>query len=211
MAGLRASSVRRAHHGKRVPARRSSIMASTNMERMKAKAKSLGLNTDEGIFGFTPFSEMWTGRLAMCGFTIGVASELITGEPILMQVGLGDGQPNQTLFAGLLLAMVVPTVVSIASTISSAANGNMSVATFRRWVSLFALDTEAAALKDENGFVAPSSPWPRKTREQMEQEEFQEFATEIELANGRWAMLGFASAILIEAATGGGVFQQLIW
>ena len=33
----------------------------------------------------------------------------------------------------------------------------------------------------------------------------------IEIENGRWAMLGFSAAILIEAATGGGIFQQLLW
>jgi hypothetical protein len=28
---------------------------------------SIGLPTDEGLFGFKPFAEMWTGRLAMMG------------------------------------------------------------------------------------------------------------------------------------------------
>ncbi|NER00823.1 MAG: high light inducible protein [Cyanothece sp. SIO2G6] len=39
-------------------------------------------------FGFTKFSETWNGRLAMLGFVIGVATEYITGQGILSQLGL---------------------------------------------------------------------------------------------------------------------------
>lgn len=39
-------------------------------------------------FGFTPFAENWNGRLAMLGFVIGVAVELMTGKGILAQIGL---------------------------------------------------------------------------------------------------------------------------
>ena len=35
------------------------------------------------------------------------------------------------------------------------------------------------------------------------------YARDVELTNGRWAMLGFAAAILVEAATGAGVVGQL--
>ena len=35
------------------------------------------------------------------------------------------------------------------------------------------------------------------------------YARDVELQNGRWAMLGFATAILVEAATGAGVVGQL--
>ena len=40
-------------------------------------------------FGFVAFAETWNGRLAMLGFVIGVATELLTGQGILGQVGLG--------------------------------------------------------------------------------------------------------------------------
>lgn len=40
-------------------------------------------------FGFVPVAETWNGRLAMLGFVIGVATELLTGQSILQQIGLG--------------------------------------------------------------------------------------------------------------------------
>ncbi|ELR98463.1 hypothetical protein [Gloeocapsa sp. PCC 73106] len=38
--------------------------------------------------GFTNFAETWNGRLAMLGFTIGILTELLTGQGILSQIGL---------------------------------------------------------------------------------------------------------------------------
>ena len=40
-------------------------------------------------FGFVAFAETWNGRLAMLGFVIGLATELLTGQGILSQIGLG--------------------------------------------------------------------------------------------------------------------------
>ncbi|MFP4103983.1 chlorophyll a/b-binding protein, partial [Coleofasciculus sp.] len=42
----------------------------------------------ETKFGFTTFAETWNGRLAMLGFVIGIATELLTGQGILQQIGL---------------------------------------------------------------------------------------------------------------------------
>lgn len=39
-------------------------------------------------FGFTAFAENWNGRLAMLGLTIGLLTELMTGQGILSQLGL---------------------------------------------------------------------------------------------------------------------------
>jgi Chlorophyll A-B binding protein len=39
-------------------------------------------------FGFTQFAETWNGRLAMLGFAIGLATELLTGQGILSQIGI---------------------------------------------------------------------------------------------------------------------------
>ncbi len=39
-------------------------------------------------FGFVEFAETWNGRLAMLGFVIGLATELLTGQSILSQIGL---------------------------------------------------------------------------------------------------------------------------
>lgn len=46
------------------------------------------MDAQEPKFGFTEFAEKWNGRLAMLGFVIGVATELLTGQGILSQVGL---------------------------------------------------------------------------------------------------------------------------
>jgi hypothetical protein len=40
-------------------------------------------------FGFVSFAETWNGRLAMLGFVIGLATEILTGQGILAQLGLG--------------------------------------------------------------------------------------------------------------------------
>ncbi|MEM8804596.1 MAG: chlorophyll a/b-binding protein [Cyanobacteria bacterium P01_G01_bin.38] len=39
-------------------------------------------------FGFTQIAENWNGRLAMLGFVIGLATEFMTGQGILSQLGL---------------------------------------------------------------------------------------------------------------------------
>lgn len=46
------------------------------------------METNENKLGFTTFAENWNGRLAMLGFVIGVATELLTGKGILAQLGL---------------------------------------------------------------------------------------------------------------------------
>ena len=50
---------------------------------------SLSRFMDDAKFGFSAFAEQWNGRLAMLGFIIGVGTELLTGQGILSQVGLG--------------------------------------------------------------------------------------------------------------------------
>ena len=46
------------------------------------------MNNTDPRFGFVAFAELWNGRLAMLGFVIGMATELLTGQGILAQVGL---------------------------------------------------------------------------------------------------------------------------
>ncbi len=40
-------------------------------------------------FGFVNYAETWNGRLAMLGILIGLSTELLTGQGILVQMGLG--------------------------------------------------------------------------------------------------------------------------
>ncbi|NMF85994.1 chlorophyll a/b-binding protein [Nodosilinea sp. P-1105] len=46
------------------------------------------MENSESKFGFVNFAETWNGRLAMLGFVIGVATEYLTGQGILTQIGL---------------------------------------------------------------------------------------------------------------------------
>ncbi|MEA5450373.1 chlorophyll a/b-binding protein [Leptolyngbya sp. CCNP1308] len=46
------------------------------------------METNETKFGFVDFAETWNGRLAMLGFVIGVATEYLTGQGILSQIGI---------------------------------------------------------------------------------------------------------------------------
>ena len=43
----------------------------------------------ETRFGFVDFAETWNGRMAMMGILIGLSTELITGQSILRQIGIG--------------------------------------------------------------------------------------------------------------------------
>ena len=40
-------------------------------------------------YGFVNFAETWNGRLAMMGILIGLTTELLTGQGILTQIGIG--------------------------------------------------------------------------------------------------------------------------
>ena len=46
------------------------------------------MDKKEAKFGFTAAAENWNGRLAMLGFIIGLATEVMTGQGILSQLGL---------------------------------------------------------------------------------------------------------------------------
>ena len=40
-------------------------------------------------FGLVNFAETWNGRMAMMGILTGLGTELITGQSILRQIGIG--------------------------------------------------------------------------------------------------------------------------
>lgn len=46
------------------------------------------MENQESKLGFTKFAENWNGRLAMLGFIIGLATEYLTGQGILSQLGI---------------------------------------------------------------------------------------------------------------------------
>ncbi|MCT0219942.1 high light inducible protein [Synechococcus sp. CS-1329] len=47
------------------------------------------MSSTDSRFGFVSFAETWNGRLAMLGFVIGLTTEILTGQGILGQIGLG--------------------------------------------------------------------------------------------------------------------------
>ena len=51
--------------------------------------KPMTNSTSTSRFGFVAFAETWNGRLAMMGFVIGLGTEVLTGQSILHQIGLG--------------------------------------------------------------------------------------------------------------------------
>jgi hypothetical protein len=222
--------------------------APQKMSKPVRDAQRMGLDLSEGVFGFTPFAELWTGRLAMAGFAVGVAEEMLTGQGILEQIGVTNGAPSDVLTAALLVLMCTPTAVLSAKTLVDAQTGQMTVRQFKRWANLLGLrndeDAEVVAymkkadglaaalrLRDEKAAgvrqelplsQAPSCAWPRenapdfcpvdfRSEREMEAEASMAYAREVEINNGRAAMVGFAAAVCAEAASGGGVFQQLIW
>ena len=46
-------------------------------------------NYNQPRFGFVNFAETWNGRMAMMGILIGLGTELIPGQSILRQIGIG--------------------------------------------------------------------------------------------------------------------------
>ncbi|WP_088240773.1 chlorophyll a/b-binding protein [Calothrix rhizosoleniae] len=46
------------------------------------------MENQQSKLGFTKFAETWNGRLAMLGFVIAIATEVLTGESVLAQLGL---------------------------------------------------------------------------------------------------------------------------
>jgi hypothetical protein len=219
-----------------------------------ATAPRLPSPPQEGFFGFRPFSELWTGRLAMMGFASGVTNELVTGQPILQQ--LGATTPDGKLFGILATLIGGATLFATARTLFRLTSGEMTLIELRRYSNFFGLSAEAvaeaeakerkragdftsatdlnaidaaraagtaadaalmvadAAVLSADAAAAPAMAAaapaaPAVSRAQMAADQEAAYAREVELTNGRWAMLGFASAILIEAATGAGVVGQL--
>ena len=46
------------------------------------------MEEQDQLFGFKANAELMNGRMAMLGFVIGIATELITGQGILQQLNL---------------------------------------------------------------------------------------------------------------------------
>ena len=58
-------------------------------QKRTSRLVKLSNNAMDSKFGFSSFAETWNGRLAMMGFIIGLGTELLTGQGILSQIGMG--------------------------------------------------------------------------------------------------------------------------
>lgn len=184
----------------------------------------LGLDPSEGVFGFKPFSELLVGRLAMLGFATGVIDEVITGQPILQQIGVPS--PSTHVFEILLVVMGGAVLIAAADTLIRLETGALPETDVERYRHFAAhplgedeLETPttsgsvplAAFSLNGEGQDSPDAPEPIALQwiSDMDIAAIEaKQARDQEIANGRWAMIGFASAILIEAATGTGVIGQ---
>ncbi|KAK3289026.1 hypothetical protein CYMTET_3525 [Cymbomonas tetramitiformis] len=189
-------------------------------------ASEWGLAPEEGVFGFKPFAELWVGRLAMLGFFIGLEEEFRTGNGVLAQLGLmEDGFANTPLFFTLLGLMGGASLVATTGTLIKLQRGDMTLNQFLGYAKFFGFNQEQAALaaakklKEEDLTLAetlsritqePSIPTEETTSGLSANDELA-YARNVELENGRWAMMGFALTILIESATGYGTLPQLFY
>ena len=239
------------------------------------------------LFGLSPeearradFAELFCGRLAMMGFTVGLAEEIATGQGILAQINVSaPGVPNPIALAFLTALIVGGTGYGSAKTLASAQNGTMTLRTFKRWCDLLGADQDAVAeklrvdltkmesagksqadilstvtkdgyvtfaesdsatallsmdakaesfaaaekMKAENATVAvsfstdeldassPNVNLPRLKPVGGGVSADMKYALDVEMNNGRWAMMGFALAVWTEACTGQGIMGQLVF
>lgn len=223
-------------------------------------ADSIGLDTSDGIGGFTPFAEQWVGRWAQIGFVSSIIGEFVTGRGTLGQLGFET--PSLPLLVFLVGGMGVATLAGTGNTISRLSGKKMTKSEVDRYRSFLNLNNsddykqEAMAMKRKGDFTtpgndqqaideaksagapidsflsvneqvegqqaaaeikAPISAAERKDQQIRSADEMYfgasgelSYARDIEITNGRYAMLGFAAAIVVEAATGEGIIGQCI-
>eukprot|EP00879_Flechtneria_rotunda_P002384 GHRR01002579.1.p1 GENE.GHRR01002579.1~~GHRR01002579.1.p1 ORF type:complete len:317 (+),score=118.88 GHRR01002579.1:1383-2333(+) len=253
-------------------------------------ADSIGLPTEEGLFGFKPFAETWCGRLAMMGFVTSIVQEAITGQGTLQQIGLAA--PSSEVFWLLCAVFGTATLIGTTDTVRKLISRRMTPQDIARYKNFLGLNNPndfmqaAAAMKQKGDFTslsrdtaaiqavrAQGMPADKVlglndvsqaelaaremkasdngvltlTKQQearqvaataaeqkvvksgptgssvslaakadiLEQDMFSSnselaYARQVELTNGRYAMLGFLSAVLVEAVTGKGIIMQVI-
>ncbi|KAG2454228.1 hypothetical protein HYH02_001262 [Chlamydomonas schloesseri] len=228
---------------------------------------SIGMDTSEGYFGFTPFAETWVGRWSMMGFVSSIVVEFATGKGTLAQVGLDA--PSGSLLAAMCVIFGGATVAGTALTVQQLLTRKMSRSQAERYRAFLGLtkkddwmsDNAAKTMKGRPDFTTPgndmaaieatraagmpadrflsvngveaaaqtaasemktstttavaeppAAPAPKRepTMQDLYGVDDATYAREVEMTNGRAAMLGFLAAILVEAGTGEGIIRQII-
>ena len=65
------------------------IHLAQQQQRNTYKVNKFPKHSMDSRWGFTNCAETWNGRLAMMGFIIGLSAELLTGQGIFDQIGMG--------------------------------------------------------------------------------------------------------------------------
>lgn len=224
----------------RIPLRVSAVADNTPLP-VKV-AENLGYPTQEGLFGFKPFAELWVGRLAMMGFVTGLVEEYMTGRGILQQIGFST--PDQKVLIAILALTSAATLAGTFTTIARATSNNLTPLDIARYRKFFGLDNEAKVVAEEakarkaaGDFTSSDKPAEiaaakaegtpadailsfdesskspaavARSAEDRAMDVTWQYAKQVEITNGRYAMLGFWIAIATEAATGHGMIGQVI-
>lgn len=120
---------------------------------------SIGLPTDEGFFGFKPFSEVWTGRWAMLGFVASIIGEGVTGRGTLGQLGIDT--PSQPILIALCTVFGGLTVAASGVTLKKIWSKEMSKKDVSRYKNFLGLNNpddykvEEAKMKKKGDFTTP--------------------------------------------------------
>jgi len=139
--------------------------------------------------GFTAANELFVGRMAMVGWALSLAGELLTGLGPLAQLGYETGVPIQDVEYGIL----------------ALAGFNL----------LAALTPVSGRFVDEEALQRPAGPLQDNSISMVEPKKFfgvsgfGQFSKDNELFVGRVAQLGFAASLIGEAVTGKGALAQL--
>lgn len=125
-------------------------------------AESIGLPVTESknrLFGFHPFSELWTGRLAMIGFLCAIIGEASGHGGALAQ--LGFDVPSTPLAGSLAMIFGGLTLAASIQTLATAATGKMDPSDVARYGSFLGMRAErdaaaaAEAMKAAGDFTTP--------------------------------------------------------
>jgi hypothetical protein len=140
-------------------ANRVRVQAEQQKPEVAVLADNIGLPTDEGLFGFRPFAEVWTGRLAMMGFITSIVEEAMTGKGTLQQIGLPS--PSSELLAALTALVGIVLLVGTADTINKAFQRKLSPKDIARYKNFLGLNSDkeaqltAAKMKLKGDFTTP--------------------------------------------------------
>eukprot|EP00195_Chlamydomonas_chlamydogama_P007869 CAMPEP_0202894880 /NCGR_PEP_ID=MMETSP1392-20130828/4179_1 /ASSEMBLY_ACC=CAM_ASM_000868 /TAXON_ID=225041 /ORGANISM="Chlamydomonas chlamydogama, Strain SAG 11-48b" /LENGTH=206 /DNA_ID=CAMNT_0049579699 /DNA_START=58 /DNA_END=675 /DNA_ORIENTATION=- len=161
---MKANQVPRLHTARPVVTlpRRSVVVRAQAAQEKSALAKfsdGIGMPTEDGVFGFTPFAEMWVGRWSMLGFVSSIVVEFTTGQGTLQQIGLPS--PSGPLLAAMVVLFGGATLAGTVSTVQKVTQKKMSRREIDRYKNFLGLNNaddykvEAAAMKKRGDFTTP--------------------------------------------------------